>query len=130
VVAANDGVAGGAIQALAEQKLAGTTLVSGQDAELSACQRIAEGTQSMTVYKPIRLLAGKAAEVAVKMARKQPHGETTRGLPNGRIDVPSILIAPTAVDRDNLVSTVVADGYQKLEDVYKNVPKERWPKKP
>jgi len=130
VVAANDGVASGAIQALAEQKLAGTTLVSGQDAELSACQRIAEGTQSMTVYKPIRLLAFKAAEVAVKMARKEPHGEATRGLPNGKIDVPSILIAPTAVDKDNLASTVIADGYQKLEDVYKNVPKERWPNKP
>jgi D-xylose transport system substrate-binding protein len=130
VAAANDGVASGAIQALAEQKMAGTTLVSGQDAELSACQRIAEGTQSMTVYKPIRLLAFKAAEVAVKMARKEPHGEATRGLSNGKIDVPSILIAPTAVDKDNLASTVIADGYQKLEDVYRNVPKERWPKTP
>jgi len=129
VVAANDGVAGGAIQALAEQKLAGKTLVSGQDAELSACQRIAAGTQSMTVYKPIRLLAAKAAEVAVKLARKEPLGETTRGLPNGKIDVPSILLAPVSVDRDNLASTVVADGYQKLEDVYRDVPKDRWPKK-
>src|SRR5438105_2662682 len=69
VVAANDGVAGGAIQALTEQNLAGKTLVSGQDAELSACQRIAAGTQSMTVYKPIQRLAYKAAEVAVKLAR-------------------------------------------------------------
>ena len=103
VVAANDGVAGGAIQALAEQNLAGKTLVSGQDAELSACQRIAAGTQSMTVYKPIRRLAYKAAEVAVKMARRQPHGEATRGVPNGKIDVPSILLPPMAVDRDNLV---------------------------
>jgi D-xylose transport system substrate-binding protein len=130
VVAANDGLAGGAIQALAEQRLAGTTLVSGQDAELSACQRIAAGTQSMTVYKPIRLLASMAAEVAVRMARKEPHGHATRGLSNGKIDVPSILIEPISVDRDNLVSTVVADGYQKLEDVYHDVPKDRWPKKP
>jgi D-xylose transport system substrate-binding protein len=130
VVAANDGVASGAIQALAEQKLAGTTLVSGQDAELSACQRIAAGTQSMTVYKPIRLLASKAAEVAMKLARKKPVGEATRGLSNGKIDVPSILLAPVAVDRDNLVSTVIADGYQKLEDVYRDVPMDRWPRKP
>ena len=130
VVAANDGVASGAIQALAEQKLAGTTLVSGQDAELSACQRIAAGTQSMTVYKPIRLLAFKAAEIAVKMARKEPIGEPTRGLPNGKIDVPSILLDPVSVDRDNLAATVVADGYQKLEDVYRDVPRDRWPKKP
>jgi D-xylose transport system substrate-binding protein len=130
VVAANDGLAGGAIQALAEQKLAGTTLVSGQDAELSACQRIAAGTQSMTVYKPIRLLASMAAEVAVRMARKEPHGQATRGLSNGKIDVPSILIEPVSVDRDNLVSTVIADGYQKLEDVYRDVPRDRWPRKP
>ena len=130
VVAANDGVAGGAIQALAEQKLAGATLVSGQDAELSACQRIAAGTQSMTVYKPIERLAFKAAEVAVRLARKQPQGETTRGIGNGRIDVPSILLEPIAVDKDNLVATVIADGYQKLEDVYRDVPKDRWPKKP
>jgi len=130
VVAANDGVAGGAIQALTEQTLAGKTLVSGQDAELSACQRIAAGTQSMTVYKPIQRLAYKAAEVAVKLARKEPHGETTRGVPNGRLDVPSILLEPIAVDKNNLVSTVIADGYQKLEDVYRDVPKDRWPKSP
>ncbi len=130
VVAANDGVAGGAIQALSEQNLAGKTLVSGQDAELSACQRIAAGTQSMTVYKPIQRLAYKAAEVAVKLARKQPHGETTRGVSNGKLDVPSILLEPIAVDKDNLISTVIADGYQKLEEVYRDVPKDRWPKKP
>jgi len=130
VVAANDGVASGAIQALSEQGLAGRTLVSGQDAELSACQRIAAGTQSMTVYKPIARLAYKAAEVAVKLARKQPHGEATRGVSNGRTEVPSILLPPVAVDRDNLVSTVVADGYQKLEDVYRDVPRDRWPKQP
>jgi D-xylose transport system substrate-binding protein len=130
VVAANDGVAGGAIQALTEQKLAGQTLVSGQDAELSACQRIAAGTQSMTVYKPIERLAYKAAEVAVRLARKEPQGEATRGIGNGKIDVPSILLEPIAVDRDNLLATVIADGYQKLEDVYRDVPKDRWPKKP
>ncbi|HKF45285.1 MAG TPA: D-xylose ABC transporter substrate-binding protein [Thermoanaerobaculia bacterium] len=130
VVAANDGVAGGAIQALAEQGLAGKTLVSGQDAELSACQRIAAGTQSMTVYKPIQRLAFKAAEVAVKLAKKEPHGESVRGIPNGKIDVPSILLAPVAVDKDNLVSTVIADSYQKFEDVYRDVPADRRPPKP
>jgi D-xylose transport system substrate-binding protein len=127
VVAANDGVAGGAIQALAEQKLAGTVLVSGQDAELSACQRIAAGTQSMTVYKPIRQLAFRAAEIAVRLARKQPIGVPTRGVSNGKIDVPSVLLDPVAVDRENLASTVIADGYQKMEDVYRDVPRERWP---
>ncbi len=124
----NDGTAGGAIQALSEQGLAGKVLVSGQDAELAACQRIAAGAQTMTVYKPIKLLADKAAEVAIKMARKQPHGETTQPVNNGRKDVPSILLTPIVVDKDNLVSTVIADGYHKLESVYKDVPREQWPK--
>lgn len=128
VVASNDGLAGGAIQALAEQKLAGKVLVSGQDAELAACQRIVAGTQSMTVYKPIKHLAHKAAEVALRLARKEPHGEATQPLPNGKVDVPSILLKPVAVDRDNMAATVIADGYHKREDVYRDVPKDQWPK--
>jgi D-xylose transport system substrate-binding protein len=127
VVASNDGLAGAAIQALGEQKLAGKVGASGQDAELSACQRIAAGTQSMTVYKPIKVLAEKAAEIAVRLAKKQPVGEATRPVNNGKKDVPSVLLAPVAVDKDNLASTIVADGYQKLEEVYKDIPKEQWP---
>ena len=129
VVASNDGVAGGAIQALGEQKLAGKVPVSGQDAELAACQRIVAGTQSMTVYKPIKILAYKAAEVAVMMARKQAVSDPTRPVHNGKKDIPSILLEPIQVDKDNMVATVIADGYQKLEEVYKDIPKEQWPKK-
>lgn len=127
VVVSNDGLAGGAIQALAEQKLAGRVLVTGQDAELSACQRVVAGTQSMTVYKPIRSLAARGAEVAILLARKQPVPDATRTLNNGVKEVPSILIPPVAVDRDNVHSTVVADGFHTLEDVYRDVPRERWP---
>jgi D-xylose transport system substrate-binding protein len=128
VVASNDGLAGGAIQALAEQKLAGSVLVTGQDAELSACQRVVAGTQSMTVYKPIDALASKAAEAALLLARKQPVPGATRTLNNGFKDVPSLLIPPVAVDRENLAATVVADGYQKLEQVYRDAPRDQWPK--
>jgi D-xylose transport system substrate-binding protein len=123
VVASNDGTAGGAIQALAEQKLAGKVLVTGQDADLAACQRIVAGTQTMTVYKPIHLLANKAAEVAVRMARKEALGEATRPTPNGKKDVPSILLDPIQVDKANLDATVIADGYHRREDVYKDAPK-------
>ena len=128
VVTANDGMAGGAIQALAEQKLTGKILVSGQDAELGACQRIVAGTQSMTVYKPIRELAKKAAEIAIALGHKQPLPAGATTIPNGRKDVPAFLIDPVQVDKDNLVSTVVKDGWQKLEDVYRDVPKDQWPK--
>jgi D-xylose transport system substrate-binding protein len=128
VVASNDGTAGGAIQALAEQKLAGKVLVTGQDADLAACQRIVAGTQTMTIYKPIQKLAKKAVEAALLLAKKQPIPDKTQGVANGRKDVPSILLDPIAVDKDNLVSTVIADGYQKMDEVYREVPKEQWPK--
>ena len=128
VVVSNDGLAGGAIQALAEQKLAGQVVVTGQDAELAACQRIVAGSQSMTVYKPIRALAARGAEVAILLARKQPVPDATRTLNNGRKDVPAILIPPVAVDKDNLAGTVIADGFHALADVYRDVPRERWPK--
>ena len=127
VVASNDGLAGGAIQALEEQKLAGKVIVTGQDAELAACQRVVTGAQSMTVYKPIKALATRGAEVAILMARKEPVPDATRTLNNGQKDVPSLLIAPVAVDRANMAATVIKDGYQKLEDVYRDVPKEQWP---
>jgi D-xylose transport system substrate-binding protein len=127
VVAANDGTAGGVIQALAAQGLAGKVPVSGQDAELAALQRIVEGTQTMTVYKPIQAIATKAAEMAVALAK----GETIQAdqkVSNGKIDVPSVLLDPIAVTKENVLDTVIKDGYHKLEDVYKNVPKDQWPK--
>ena len=72
VLASNDGTAGGAIQALSEEGLVGKVLVTGQDAELVACQRIEQGTQAMTVYKPIKNLASYAAEMAIAMAQRRP----------------------------------------------------------
>ncbi|MEW6129002.1 MAG: D-xylose ABC transporter substrate-binding protein [Acidobacteriota bacterium] len=118
VVASNDGTAGGAIQALQEQRLTGKVLVSGQDAELAALQRIVAGTQSMTVYKPIAKLAVRAAEAAVALARRETL-DTNGLVNNGKIDVPSILLEPIIVDKSNLDSTVIADGYQKREEIYK-----------
>lgn len=123
VVAPNDGTAGGVVAALKQQNLAGKIPVSGQDADLAACQRIAEGTQTMTVYKPIRQLAAKAAEVAVTMARGNPIPDATTTLNNGKKNVTSILIKPIQVDKTNLESTVIKDGYQTAKEVYKNVKK-------
>jgi D-xylose transport system substrate-binding protein len=126
VVVSNDGTAGGAIQALEEQKLAGKVLVSGQDADLAALQRIITGTQSMTVYKPVAQLARRAAEAAVTLARREKV-ETTSKINNGKIDVPSILLEPVIVDKNNIAETVIKDGYQKMEDVYRDVPRDQWP---
>ncbi len=111
VVCSNDGLAGGAIQALAEQKLAGKVIVTGQDAELAACQRVLAGTQSMTIYKPIAALARRGAEAAIQLARKHPVADATATIDNGFKKVPALLIAPVAVDAVNMDSTVVADGF-------------------
>lgn len=118
VIAANDGTAGGVVQALAAQGLAGKVPVSGQDAELAALRRIVQGTQTMTVYKPVKKLAEKAAELAVALAKGQTV-QADQKLNNGKIDVPSILLEPIAVTKDNIDQTVVADGFHKKEDIYK-----------
>jgi D-xylose transport system substrate-binding protein len=127
VVASNDSTAGGVVQALEEQRLAGRVLVSGQDADLAACQRIVAGTQSMTVYKPIRPLARRAAEIAVALARHSAV-ESNAKVSNGAKDIPSFLLTPIAVDKNNMAQTVIKDGFVKMEDVYRNVPREQWPK--
>lgn len=111
IVTSNDGLASGAIQALAEQGLAGKIPVSGQDAEASAIQRIIDGTQSMTVYKPIKKLAFTAAEAAVALAQnKKPDGINST-INNGKTEVPAILIESTVVDKSNIKETVIADGF-------------------
>jgi D-xylose transport system substrate-binding protein len=127
VVASNDSTAGGAIQALEEQGLVGKVLVSGQDADLAGCQRIVAGTQAMTVYKPIAPLASQAADLAVAMARKEPIPANGK-VNNGFKDVPSLLLEPIVVDKSNIDKTVIRDGFVSLEDVYRNVPRARWPK--
>lgn len=119
MVVSNDGTAGGAIEAISKQGLAGKILVSGQDAELAALQRIVKGTQTMTVYKPISKLAPAAVEAAIALAKKQPSG-ATRTVNNGRIDVPSILIEPIQVDKNNIEETVVKDGFQSRDKIFKD----------
>jgi len=126
IVASNDGTAGGAVSALPPQ-LIGKVLVTGQDAALDAVQRIVEGKQTMTIYKPIQPLAFSAVDAAIKLAHKEKV-DTKDTINNGRKDVPSILHLPQILDKANVMDTVIKDGYHKLEDVYKNVPREQWPK--
>jgi len=116
VIASNDATAGGAIQALREEGLAGKVLVTGQDADLAACQRIMAGTQALTIYKPLKNLATLAARVAVAVAKGEKPAATTT-LDNGVKQVPTILEAVISVDKANLEATVVADGFHKAEDL-------------
>lgn len=121
ILASNDGTAGGAIQALSEEGLAGKILVTGQDAELSACQRIVNGTQAMTIYKPLSRLAKQAAETAIKLARGKPVVASSK-INNGQVDVPSILLDVVVVTKANMMQTVVKDGFHKATDVYRGLP--------
>jgi D-xylose transport system substrate-binding protein len=122
VVAANDGTALGVIRALTEHNLQGKVPVSGQDAELSACQRIIAGTQTMTVYKPIPALANKAAEVAVAMAKGEIP-EANNKTNDGKVDVPSFYLDPTLVTKENMDATVIKDGFQAKAQVYQAIVK-------
>ena len=117
IVASNDGTAGGAISALEAVGLAGKVLVTGQDAQKDAIQRIVRGTQTMTVWKSIEPLAFGAVDAAVKLARKQKL-ETTETINNGKIEVPAILLEPVSVDKSNVDDTVIKAGYHKREDIY------------
>lgn len=116
VIAANDATAGGAIEALAQQGLAGSVPVAGQDAELAAVQRIVDGTQSMTVYKPIQQLSERVAALAVELAEGNEIDPTV-SINNGKSEVPSVLLEPTAVDIGNLESTVLADNFHSAEEI-------------
>ncbi len=121
VICANDGTAGGAIAALMEQKLAGKIPVTGQDAEIAACQRIVEGKQCMTVYKPISPLAETAVKEAIRMAKKLKSEISTK-VNNGKFDVPSILLTPVIVDKNNILETIIKDGFHSYEQIYINIP--------
>ncbi|HOY80986.1 MAG TPA: substrate-binding domain-containing protein [Rhodoglobus sp.] len=105
VYAANDGTAGGAVAALKAANVDPLPVVTGQDAELAAIQRIVSGDQYMTVYKDVRSEANLAAEIAVKLATGQRVvGEMTRdGTPTTLLDV-------QVVSADSVLHTVVADG--------------------
>ena len=128
-VVSNDGMAGGVISALEKRKLTGKVLVTGQDAQKDALQRIAQGTQTMTVYKPIVDLANAAVEAAIKLAKKESLADAKpfRNETIGK-DIPAILLEVTSVDKDNLMTTVIKDGFVSFEEVYKNVPSEQRPK--
>ncbi|TYB30003.1 D-xylose ABC transporter substrate-binding protein [Aggregatibacter actinomycetemcomitans] len=118
VVASNDATAGGAIQALSAQGLSGKVAISGQDADLAAIKRIVEGTQTMTVYKPIALLADKAAEISVALA-KDEKPQSNAELNNGLKNVPSYLLEPIVVDKNNIEATIIKDGFHSKDSIYK-----------
>ena len=116
VVASNDVTAGGAIAALEKHGLAGKVLVSGQDANLDAVRRIVQGTQTMTVYKPLKPLALEAASAAVRMAKGEKV-EGTSTIDNGMKQVQARLLTPITIHKD-LVPILISDNFHTKDQIY------------
>ena len=118
VVAANDGLAQGIIAALKGAGLNGKVLVTGQDASDAGIINILIGDQSMTVYKSLQAQAQAAAKGAVALAKGQ---DVSSIFPSTVVsdagNVPALLLEPMAVDKTNIASTVIKDGFTLKENV-------------
>lgn len=119
IIAANDAIAMGVVKALREAGMEGQVLVAGMDADLPNLQEIVAGHQTCTIYKPIEKLAATAAELAVKLAKSEDCGKTFQTVSNGEVLVPAMFHPSMVVNRENLKLTVISEGYQKAEEVYK-----------
>ncbi len=116
-VAANDGLAGAVIAALQNQGLPFIP-VTGQDATVGGIQNILAGRQSMTVYKAIKAEAEAAAQLAIALLTGEDTSALVTGaVNNGTTDVPSVLLVPVAVTKDNIAETVIADGFRNWEEI-------------
>ncbi len=119
IIAGNDGIALGVIKALREDNLEGKVLLAGMDADLVNLQEIVKGHQTCTIYKPYEKLAATAAELAVKLGKGIECERTFETISNGEVLVPSVFHEGVIVNRENLKLTVVSEGYQKEEEIYK-----------
>lgn len=119
IIAANDVLATAAIQALTERQLAGKVLVVSEDAELSACQRIVEGTQLATVYKPYNTMAHRAVMMCLELI--QGNFKTEGVIANGTGQIPLVEIPCELVDRTTIDKIIIDSGFHSRDDVYRNV---------
>jgi D-xylose transport system substrate-binding protein len=117
VYAANDGTAGGAIAALKGGGVSPLPPVTGQDAELAAIQRILAGEQALTIYKAIKPEAEMAAQMAYDLLQGKPPSGTTSTVKNDTKDVPSALLTPVEVTKDNVKDTVIKDEFWTVDQI-------------
>jgi len=125
VVSSNDGMAGGVVAALAAQGLAGLVPVSGQDGDKAALNRVALGTQTVSVWKDSRELGKAAGTAALELAGGKKLNEVTGAVvfSNGpkKVDMNSILLAPNPITKDNL-NEVIDAGWISKAEVCQGVP--------
>jgi D-xylose transport system substrate-binding protein len=118
VLAPNDGTARGIIKALEQAGKIGEIPVTGQDGEIEAARLIVKGHQSMTVFKDTRLLGKTAIELTIKLLNNDPVEYDTIGVDNGYSEIPSILLNPVLVTKENLDEILIESGYIKRDDIY------------
>src|SRR3954468_7902683 len=120
VYSANDGMIGGAIAAMKSAGMDPKAIpTAGQDSEVAAIQRILTGEQYMTIYLAIKKQAESAAELAVDLLKgKQPDSSLDNAkVNNGAADVPSVMLDPTPVMKDNIKDTIIADGFHPASEI-------------
>ncbi len=123
IMCGNDNLASQVVRALAERRLAGKIFIVGQDADLEACQRIVEGTQLMTVYKPVEKLAARAAECTMQLITEgKVTGDDVEEIDDGSYVIPYVGIQPISVTDTNMDEVIIDSGFHLKEDVYLNVP--------
>ena len=120
IMCGNDNIAGKVIWSLSEKRMTDSIYVVGQDADLEACQRIVEGTQLMTVYKPVDKLAQAAAEYTVALILGQEE-KTEETINNGLYEISYIRLEPIAVTIENIDEIIIESAFHTREDVYRNV---------
>jgi len=103
--------------ALSEKRLAGSVPVTGQDADISACQRIVKGTQLMTVYKPIDKLVDLTLDIVDRLIKGKLL-KPNYTINNGYKNVPTFFIDPIGVDKTNINDTVIKDNFHTWDEVY------------
>lgn len=114
VLCSNDGIAGGAVQALESAGLDGKTIVTGQDSEVAAAQRIVEGTQSCTLYKDSYNLANATITAAGQLAA----GEAVDAVNGDYEGIDMVAVMPEIVTADNLDEVLIDSGYMDKSEVY------------
>ncbi len=119
IIAGNDAIAMGVLKALKEADKEGEVLVAGQDADLRNLQEIVAGNQACTIYKPYEKLAATVADIAVTLANCGECEKSYQTVSNGEILVPAVFQHASVVNKENLKLTVISEGYQKAEEVYK-----------
>jgi D-xylose transport system substrate-binding protein len=121
ILSTYDGLSDGIADVLNKHGLSEKILITGQDAEVAACYRILNNEQVMTIYKPGKMLAYKCAEITMKMIKNEKP-ENIKTIHNGKINVLSLVIDPVVIDKNNLKSVVIADGFLSMDEIlkYKN----------